>query len=599
MTFWNDALRNDYRGTGYIDGGRKQITGWLYAALATNMPYDRFVAQLVDPTPDSEGFSKGIVWRGVVNASQTPQMQTAQNISQVFMGVNLKCASCHNSFINDLTLADAYGLAGIYSDGALEMVRCDKPTGKTAPLKFLYPELGTIDPKADKAARLKCLAEIITGPKDGRLTRTIVNRYWQRFMGRGLVEPVDDMDKTAWNADLLDWLASDLADHHYDLKHLIEVILISRAYQMPAVSFDEKSSQDYVFTGPLVRRMSAEQFRDALGELTGVWCGRPAAPPLDFALGHNTTPRKGPFQVKGAFPAKWIWNAADAATAAKPGAVYFRKTIKLKNVPSRAIAFVTADNSFTLYVNGKKSGASEDWTHPSVLDITKNLVKGENTIAVAAVNGGEQSNPAGLFVYFRLQQNEPGKPAKTFDTGTDSSWSWSAAKAKGWEKPGFAASNWKPASELGGIAMLPWRMEPQLRAALAAQENPAGFGKVRAVLVNADVLQVAMGRPNREQTVTTRNSVATTLEALELTNGRELAEIVRRGAQNALAEHAASGEDSTAELITRLYARALGRTPTAEELEMAKEVVGQPAEAAGVEDLLWALAMLPEFQLVY
>ena len=523
MTFWNDALRNDYRGTGYIDGGRKQITSWLYAALATNMPYDRFVAQLVDPTPDSEGFSKGIVWRGVVNASQTPQMQAAQNISQVFMGVNLKCASCHNSFINDLTLADAYGLAGIYSDGALEMVRCDKPTGKTAALKFLYPELGAIDPKANKAARLKRLAEIVTGPNDGRLTRTIVNRYWQKLMGCGLVEPVDDMEKTAWHADLLDWLASDLVDHHYDLKHLLEIILTSHAYQMPAVSFDEKNSQEYVFSGPLVRRMTAEQFRDALGELTGVWYDRPAAQ-LDYTLGHSTP-------LKLAFPAKWIWNAAHAATAAKPGTVYFRKTFKLENVPSRAMAFVTADNSFTLYVNGRKAGSSNDWKHLSVLDIRKTLMRGENTIAVAAVNGGEQPNPAGLFVYVQLRQNEPGKPDRILNTGTDSSWSWSVAKVKNWEKPGLAASNWKSANELGNAAMSPWRMEPQLRAALAAPENLAHFGKVRAVLANADVLQVAMGRPNREQTVTTRSSVATTLEALELTNGRELAEIVRRGAQ--------------------------------------------------------------------
>jgi hypothetical protein len=102
LTFWNDLLRNDYRGTGYIDGGRENITAWLYAALANNLPYDRFVAALVNPTPASEGFAKGIVWRGVVNASQTPEMQAAQNISQVFMGVNLKCASCHDSFINDL-----------------------------------------------------------------------------------------------------------------------------------------------------------------------------------------------------------------------------------------------------------------------------------------------------------------------------------------------------------------------------------------------------------------------------------------------------------------------------------------------------------------
>src|SRR6201999_2543926 len=91
LTFWNDLLRNDYRGTGYIDGGREQITQWLYQALVDNKPYDQFVAELVNPSAASEGFAKGIVWRGTVNASQMPQMQAAQNISQVFLGLNLKC----------------------------------------------------------------------------------------------------------------------------------------------------------------------------------------------------------------------------------------------------------------------------------------------------------------------------------------------------------------------------------------------------------------------------------------------------------------------------------------------------------------------------
>src|SRR6185436_13460908 len=101
LSFWNDLLRNDYKGAGYIDGGREQISSWLFAALYRNMPYDRFVAELINPTRKSAGFTKGIVWRGSVNASQVPPMQAAQNISQVFMGVNLKCASCHDSFIND------------------------------------------------------------------------------------------------------------------------------------------------------------------------------------------------------------------------------------------------------------------------------------------------------------------------------------------------------------------------------------------------------------------------------------------------------------------------------------------------------------------
>ena len=80
MSSGTTRCRNDYRGTGYIDGRHKQMTRWLIPP-GQNMPYDRFVAELVDPTPDSEGF-KGIVWRGAINASQTPQMQTAQNISR-------------------------------------------------------------------------------------------------------------------------------------------------------------------------------------------------------------------------------------------------------------------------------------------------------------------------------------------------------------------------------------------------------------------------------------------------------------------------------------------------------------------------------------
>ena len=413
LSFWNDLLRNDYKGTGYIDGGRKQITRWLYSALLTNMPYDKFVAELVNPTPDSEGFTKGIVWRGVVNASQTPQMQTAQNISQVFMGVNLKCASCHDSFINDLTLADAYGLAGIYADGPLEMVHCDKPTGQKAELKFLYPELGAIDPKADKPARLKRLAEIITQRQDARLTRTLVNRLWQRFMGRGLIEPVDDMEKTAWNPDLLDWLAEDFAAHHYDMKHLIRQILTSRAYQLPAVNLGEQHQQDYVFRGPAVRRLSAEQFRDALTALTGAGYSSPAA---------EVTPTESE-QKKFAPPVavKWVWNDAHAAEKARPGHVYFRKTVHLTEVPADATAAVICDNSFTFFLNGRKVGTGSDFKEAFLFDLRPFLKPGDNVFAVDAVNHLPDNclpgtaepapgtyNPAGLLFYARLRRPGPG-----------------------------------------------------------------------------------------------------------------------------------------------------------------------------------------------
>ena len=179
LTFWNDLLRNDYRGTGYIDGGREQITAWLYSSLVTNVPFDRFVAQLVDPVPGSAGFSKGIVWRGVVNASQTPEMQAAQNISQVFMGVNLKCASCHDSFVNDWQLSDAYGMASIYADQPLQMVECDKPTGETAKVRFLYPQVGAIDPAAPEAAAARAAGD----GADGRTERPPLAHVRQPCVG--------------------------------------------------------------------------------------------------------------------------------------------------------------------------------------------------------------------------------------------------------------------------------------------------------------------------------------------------------------------------------------------------------------------------------
>ena len=201
LTFWNDLLRNDYAGTGYIDGGRKQITKWLYAALIDNMPYDRFVRELISPSPESEGFINGIKWRGNVNAAQSPELQFAQNVGQVFLGVNLKCASCHDSFIDDWKLTDSWGLAAVIADHPLEIYRCDVPTGKTAAPAFLFPELGSIDPDLPRKERLEQLSRLITDPHNGRLPRTLVNRLWQRLLGRGIVNPVDSMDGTPWSAE--------------------------------------------------------------------------------------------------------------------------------------------------------------------------------------------------------------------------------------------------------------------------------------------------------------------------------------------------------------------------------------------------------------
>jgi hypothetical protein len=614
LSFWNDLLRNDYKGTGYIDGGRKQITPWLYSALLTNMPYNEFVAKLVNPTPESEGFTKGIVWRGVVNASQTPQMQAAQHISQVFMGVNLKCASCHDSFVNDLTLADAYGLAGIYADGPLEMVRCDKPIGKKAELKFIYPELGAIDPDADKPARLKRLAEIITQRQDARLTGTFVNRLWQKFMGGGLVEPVDDMEKTAWAPDILDWLAEDFANHRYNIRHTMEVILTSDAYQLPSACTDEQNQSSYVFQGPSVRRMTSEQFCDALYAITGMGGALPASG-YDFLTVYTPAQPRRISEFELSRSAKWIWNDPGAAHKTKPGVVYFRKEFVLREKPSEAAAIVSCDDSFTLYVNGERVASGDQLIKPRLIDLVPWLKAGSNVFAIAAENKEPEAKkkpngkkavtnappvdsktPAGLFVIAHVNERitAEGMPMEVAaEFSSDASWLCTTQKVEGWETREFVRTNWASAFELGGVRQAPWNLGPQVAICESAV---AQYGNFRACLVNASPLAVALGRPNREQVVTTRPMAATTLQALELTNGPELAEMVRRGAEKMVeVSHIVSDH----EWLRALFVRAIGRNPTNYEIEIARDIIGHPAEAAGVEDLLWTLAMLPEFQLIY
>jgi uncharacterized membrane protein/mono/diheme cytochrome c family protein len=270
LSFWNDALRNDYTGTGYITGGRFAITGWLFESLRNNKPYDSFVSELISPDKKSEGFIRGIQWRGTVNASQRVEMQAAQNISQVFLGLNLKCASCHDSFISDLKLSDAYAFANIFSDTTLEINRCDKPTGKKAGTRVIFSELGTIDSTLRVEGKLKQLAEYLTAPINGRLYRTIVNRMWAQLMGRGIVEPVDMMDNEPWSQDLLDWLASDFVERKSDLKQLIFLITTSKTYQLPSVGIKNENdilSESYTFKGMHRRRLSAEQFTDAVSSI--------------------------------------------------------------------------------------------------------------------------------------------------------------------------------------------------------------------------------------------------------------------------------------------------------------------------------------------
>ena len=414
MTFWNDNLRNDYTGTGYITGGRFAISDWLYMAIRDNKPYNQFVKELLNPSEKSKGFIEGIRWRGTINASQRTELQAAQNVGQVILGLNLKCASCHDSFINDWKLEQAYAFANIFADSTLEVNRCEIPTGKMAKTKILWEELGNIDSLASRVEKLRQLADQLVQPANGRMYRTLVNKVWKQLMGRGIVEPVDEMDNLPWSQDLIDWLAVDFVENGYDIKQLIFQITSSKAYQNPSVavsSTDKLMAQDFKFQGMVRRRITAEQFSDAVSEIS--------APLFD--------------------------------------------SVEVK---------------------------------------------------------------------FR-----------------------------------------------------PYELIPEAKSNL---------GFARASLVANNEFLKSLGRPNREIVSVSRDSQASLLQALELSNGEKLNKSLAKGG-----EKWASAFTDSKILTEQLYAKALLRKPNTKELEVAKKVLGEKPNAASVQDLLWAVLMLPEFQLIY
>ena len=177
------------------------------------------------------------------------------------------------------------------------------------------------------------------------------------------------------------------------------------------------------------------------------------------------------------------------------------------------------------------------------------------------------------------------------DFASDHSWMVSDKLTVGWEQPKFHARDWIRASELGDGSIAPWKLPGDL---IARQFARRAKGGIRASLVSADPLMVAMGRPNREQVVTTRASEATTFQALELTNGKTLATVLHEGAG-----HLIQSNPRGPELVSSIYRQAIGRTPTLEEFEVAQEWIGEKPTRSGVEDFLWAMVMLPDFQLIY
>ncbi len=579
LSFWNDLLRNDYSGPGYITGGRKQITDWLYNALLANQSYDEMARALLNPTEASEGFIRGIQWRGVANNSQRIEMQAAQNVSQSLLGVNLKCASCHDSFVSNLTLDEAYGFASVFADTALEVFRCDQPAGRTSSPAFLYPELGLVEAETVEE-RLVQLADIVVQPANGRLYRTIANRLWDRLLGRGLVMPTDEMDRAPWSQELLDWLAADLIDHGTDLQYLIAQIMTSRTYQSPSIPSAEAQDplgRAYRFQGPARRRLSAEQLTDALSRMLSPFYSAVAYDPLGEDI-----------------EAQWIWRREqemDRDVLPKPGKRYFRYSFRLDQERDNVLdaqALVSVDEAFALYLNGERMAEGQDWRTVHRIDFADALRDGTNLIALEGENGGSLPNPAGVLFDLRITFADSARQA----IFSNAAWKTTdELPGAGWTSANYDDGDWELAHAYGRFDQSYWGRLVDFRHNPGREYLPFA----RASLVTLDPFLKALGRPTRENVVARRDDQATLLQALELTNGIFFHEAISAGAVKWLDRY----ENDPDLLVERLYLSALGRPPSRREMRKATAFLGEPPAAEGVEDVLWAVFMLPDFQLIY
>ena len=277
---WGDLLRinRDLM----QDKGMWSFHNWVRAALRDRRPVDEMVRDII--TAEGSTFTEG-----PANFYQTSRVPTdwAETTAQVFLGVRVQCAKCHHHPFEKWSQDDYYGLTAFFvrlgtknsQEFGLfgrETVIYLKPTGEqTHPRKG-----GVVKPRAldgpvtdDPFDRRRKLAEWITARDNPYFARNFVNRFWGYYMGRGLVEPLDDLRATnpATNPELLDALAKDFAEHQFDLKHLLRTIMNSRAYQLSSTATDgnRADANNVHHTRYTVRRLTAEQLADAIDFATG------------------------------------------------------------------------------------------------------------------------------------------------------------------------------------------------------------------------------------------------------------------------------------------------------------------------------------------
>lgn len=282
---WADMLRVEEK---TLDAkGAQVFHAWLRNAFAEDRPMDELVRQLIAARGSTYEAPPANFYR----ALRDP-FARSEAVGQLFLGVRLQCAKCHNHPFDRWTQNDYYSWANVFAqvdykvlennrrdsndkhefdgeqivvlndDGKVDDPRTDKPR----PPQFLGANQSTQD-----ADRLAALADWLTRPENDRFAQMLVNRAWRHLMGRGLVEPVDDFRATnpPSHPELLQSLANELRSGGYRLKPLLRTIALSEAYQRSSVPVADNAEDEINYSHTVVRRLTAEQLADGLVQATG------------------------------------------------------------------------------------------------------------------------------------------------------------------------------------------------------------------------------------------------------------------------------------------------------------------------------------------
>lgn len=289
MGYWQDVLAENPNILNPTLNNTGPFRWWINESLLDDKPMDLFVTELVRMRGSNHlGGPAGF---GIASQNDVPMAAKGTIVSTAFLGVEMKCARCHDSPAHKSSQEDLFSLAAMLGQKEQEVpitssVSMDKlNAGGRKPLIQVTLKPGTkVAPKwpfaefCDESAGLKLaqdpkderdrLAALITAPQNERFAQVMANRIWARFMGRGIVEPIADWEKgKPSNPELLRWLSREFVRGGYSTKHLAKLILNSHAYQRATDPQLRETSP--LFTSPAPRRLGAEQIVDSLFSATG------------------------------------------------------------------------------------------------------------------------------------------------------------------------------------------------------------------------------------------------------------------------------------------------------------------------------------------